>query len=320
MGIDLRQPNISGNDHEMLLGVKSYLFQLREQLQWAFDNLDLNGSGGKDESGGTVNNTTIINQTTVPAGEKEAQATFDAIKSFIIKAADIADAYYEIVSTKLQSSYVAKSDYGDYVKNTTALIEKSSEKIDQNYKNIQVIIQDVDDLDLAISNQETTFDEKLADAKTEIEDNVGVMDKLRQEEEKKLANDLDSLGKNLDAFTSIIKQEGAEAEKVVYIGVKGLIRSGLLGYDENGVAIYGIEVGQQVVNAAQETVFRATAQFRSDKLVFFDSNGDAVAYISNQKLYINYAEINDSFKIGSLVDRVIKSGEREGDIVTRWEE
>ena len=320
MGIDLRQPNISGNDHEMLLGVKSYLFQLREQLQWAFDNLDLNGSGGKDESGGTVNNTTIINQTTVPAGEKEAQATFDAIKSFIIKAADIADAYYEIVSTKLQSSYVAKSEYGDYVKNTTALIEKSSEKIDQNYKDIQVIIQDVDNLDLAVHNQETTFDEKLADTKTEIEDQVGVMDKLRQEEEKKLANDLDSLGKNLDAFTSIIKQEGAEAEKVVYIGVKGLIRSGLLGYNENGVAIYGIEVGQQVVNAAQETVFRATAQFRPDKLVFFDSNGDAVAYISNQKLYINYAEINDSFKIGSLVDRVITSGEREGDIVTRWEE
>lgn len=38
MGIELRLPNIKGNDREQLAQIRSYLYQLTEQLQWALNN------------------------------------------------------------------------------------------------------------------------------------------------------------------------------------------------------------------------------------------------------------------------------------------
>ena len=110
MEIDLRQPNISGSDHEMLLGLKSYLFQLREQLQWAFDNLEA-GSGGSGGAGGT--GTVInVNQT----GTTSSGPSFTEIKNYIIKQADIALEYinYQEVQTELKKVYVAQSQFDTY--------------------------------------------------------------------------------------------------------------------------------------------------------------------------------------------------------------
>ena len=41
MGIQIRLPNITGaSEKEQLAQLKSYLYQLSEELQWAFDNID----------------------------------------------------------------------------------------------------------------------------------------------------------------------------------------------------------------------------------------------------------------------------------------
>lgn len=44
MGIELRLPNIKGNDKEQLVQIRSYLYQLTEQLQWALNNINTSSS------------------------------------------------------------------------------------------------------------------------------------------------------------------------------------------------------------------------------------------------------------------------------------
>lgn len=61
------------------------------------------------------------------------------------------------------------------------------------------------------------------------------------------------------------------------------IKRGLLGYDSKGNAVYGIEVGE----TNQDGAFLKYARFISDRLSFFDLNGDEVAYIGAGCLYVN---------------------------------
>lgn len=60
------------------------------------------------------------------------------------------------------------------------------------------------------------------------------------------------------------------------------IKRGLLGYDEAGNAIYGIEVGE----TNEDGAFIKYARFKSDRLSFFDRNGSEVAYIGAGCLYV----------------------------------
>ena len=60
------------------------------------------------------------------------------------------------------------------------------------------------------------------------------------------------------------------------------IKRGLLGYDEDGNAIYGVEVGE----TNEEGAFSKYARFKSDRLSFYDANGTEVAYIGAGCLYI----------------------------------
>lgn len=319
MKLDLRQPNLTGSDHEVLMGLKSYLLQLRDQLQWAFDNLD--GVGSEGATSGAVSNTTIINSTSVPSNEKDAKATFDAIKSFIIGSADIANAYYDEVSTRLDGAYAAKGEYGEFVQQTTQTIKETSDRIDRNFENIQAIIIETEEIGDTVGGLNTTIETSVADAKSDLEGQLSALEAEQKREQNATKNSLDELGRNLNAFTSIIGAEGDEGQgtKVISIGVKGLIRSGLIA-EENGVPIYGVAVGQAVNNAAGEEIFKANAQFRPDKLLFFNGNGDVESYIGQQKMKINYGEIDNRFKRGDLVDTVITEGSRDGDVVTRWEE
>ena len=60
------------------------------------------------------------------------------------------------------------------------------------------------------------------------------------------------------------------------------IKRGLLGYDDNDNAIYGVEVGETTENGS----FVRYARFKSDRLSFFDENGNEVAYIGAGCLYV----------------------------------
>lgn len=96
------------------------------------------------------------------------------------------------------------------------------------------------------------------------------------------------------------------------IEVDAHINSGVLYYDDDGVPVYGLEIGQRTQIDGVET-FNKYAQFTADRLTFFDHNGYEVAYVSDEKLFITHIEVNGSFTIGKLVHTVMA----DGSVVTR---
>lgn len=126
--------------------------------------------------------------------------------------------------------------------------------------------------------------------------------------------DLQGLDQDLQGTKEGLSNDIQSLEKII-IGVTAYIKSGELYETDAGIPVYGIEVGQTVTDEVSgEEVFNKYAQFTSEKLSFFDSNGTEVAYISDKKLFIKQAEITVSLKIGGLMDSVMPNG----DIVTKW--
>ena len=239
MSVEFRLPNITATTAEgQLQQVKSYLYQMVEQLNWAMKNV---------ASGGTGTETAMTVTGGAADQEKAATSNFNNIKALIIKSADIVNAYYEVISRRLEGRYMAESDFGTYLETTTQAITENSTQIERLYTNLQEIV-----------------------------------------------SQMDGVGNTL-------------------VNVNAHIQSGLLYYDDDGIPVYGVEVGQKTeVNG--EEVFNRYARFTSGKLSFYDQNNIEVAYISNYKLYINHAEITGSLRLGGFKDMVMA----DGSVVTKW--
>lgn len=240
MAIELRYPSIPNvSEREQLVYMKSYLHQLVDQLQFALNNIG-SFTAPVVSSAQKSSVTSVIDR-------EDPAVTFNSIKSLIIKSADIVSSYYDQIKNRLEGVYVAESDFGTYVEQTSQDIEQTSTKTDQLFESIQAI--------------------------------------------------------------------STEIENIAYslIDTNAYIRSGLLFTGDNGVPVYGLEIGQKV-KIDDEEVFRKFARFTADRLSFYDQNGSEVAYISDYKLYIRNVEITSSYKIGGLVDTVMSNG----DVVTKW--
>ena len=131
-----------------------------------------------------------------------------------------------------------------------------------------------------------------------------------EEAEQRIVENSTSIEQILTNIQEIITQNALEHSK---IDVSANIKSGVLDTDENGVPVYGVEVGQRTEIDGVE-VFDKFARFTSDRLSFFDQNDNEVAYISDRKLYITHAEIKSSFRMGGFMDTVLS----DGSIVTKW--
>lgn len=139
-GIELRLPNISEgmSDREMLLQLRSYLYQLIPQLQWALGNA---GSS----SGGTV---TVVNRSSVSpspsvSSSGSAKVTFEQLKPLIIASAEIVNAYYDEINKRLEGTYVAESDFGIFKSETSQTLTATSEAVRQNFSNTAAIISEL---------------------------------------------------------------------------------------------------------------------------------------------------------------------------------
>lgn len=264
MGIDIRQPNINAKT-EAEQQIKSYLIQLAEQLNWALKNID------------TSNNTVVVTPTpksliSSSQTTASAEATFGSIKALIIKSADIVNAYYEEINKKLEGQYVAQSDFGIFEEQTSQDVYENSTNINRTFNNVQEIKSGMDSSIEALSDEIGEVDSKVA----EVEENTST-------EIQSLKAELETLNFSLAEVTANIK-------------------SGLLYYDDNGVPVYGLEVGQKNIIDGVE-VFNKYARFTAGRLSFYDQNGTEVAYISDYKLYITHAEVTGTLKLGGyLVD------------------
>lgn len=141
MGIEIRLPQInSDTDKGQLTQIKSYLYQLAEQLNWALSNLD-------------VRNTDVVSMKTngsgsgTTTGDTEDQGTFDKVKGLIIKSADIVNSYYYTIKKKLEGEYEAISDYGTFKEKTEALLTATSKALEVTFTNEQEIDANGYDID-----------------------------------------------------------------------------------------------------------------------------------------------------------------------------
>lgn len=234
MSITIKTPNITGGtDREKLQQIQSYLYQMAQQLQWAFGTLET----------GTTGITQNIPQptNTEQTQNENPKSTFAGIKDLIIKSSDIVNAYYTSINKRLEGVYVAQSDFGTYSEKISSDIKANNTSINQIYTDIRAVSDTVDML----------YDQT--------------------------------------------------------IGTNAYLKSGLLYEDDDGIPVYGLEIGQtNSVNG--EDIFDKFARFSADRLSFFDRNDTEVAYISDYKLYITNAEITGSLLIGGKFKIYYSSG------------
>ena len=100
---------------------------------------------------------------------------------------------------------------------------------------------------------------------------------------------------NIQQITSAL-----EEVKHTLIEVNAYMKSGLLAYDDNGVPIYGLEVGQRNTVDGEE-IFNKYARFTANRLSFYDQNDTEVAYMSDYKFYITNGEITGTLKLGAFL-------------------
>jgi hypothetical protein len=138
----------------------------------------------------------------------------------------------------------------------------------------------------------------------------GTYTEQASQEMQKNSTAIESFYENMQTILTDIENLELEHSR---IDVSANIRSGLLDTDDNGVPVYGVEVGQRTEIDGVE-VFDKFARFVSDRLSFFDQNDNEVAYISDRKLYINHVEVTGTFSMGGFVDTVLA----DKSIVTKW--
>lgn len=137
MAITIQTPNINAaSDRERLLQIQSYLYQMANQLQWAFSTIETGSSGVQSQQ----QTSQSLKVTADPA------STFAGLKNLIIKSADIVDAYYQEISSRLEGVYVAQSDFGTYTEETAQDIQQNSLGINQLFTNVRTLSNTVDEL------------------------------------------------------------------------------------------------------------------------------------------------------------------------------
>ena len=123
-----------------------------------------------------------------------------------------------------------------------------------------------------------------------------------EETHKKTVENSDGIAdlyKNIQTIT-----DNTATIKKYLIDTNAYIKSGLLDYDDNGAAIYGIEIGQKdaIQNLGdEENIIKRWSRFTADKLSFYNADDKEIAWISGYKMYIKNAEFQESVKFGGYI-------------------
>lgn len=126
--VEIRLPELSGStEAEQLRQIRSYLYSLASQLQYAFD-----GAGEPAA------------QSASPAAAQREQAqTLSSLKSLIIRSAEVTERIAEKLEMRLAGKYVAQSQFGAFTQLTEQRITAEAEGLRQEFSNVQKIEADV---------------------------------------------------------------------------------------------------------------------------------------------------------------------------------
>lgn len=130
----IRQPNITAaTEREQILQMRSYLYQLSQDLQFALGAVEKQIITVQDTAANAEREVSRVSESQNP------KAQFSGLKALIIKSADIVNAYYEEINRRLTGQYLAISDFGVYKQETSQEIRENSEGITRAFSNLQVI-------------------------------------------------------------------------------------------------------------------------------------------------------------------------------------
>lgn len=140
MNINIGLPNITSTTPQGQMGeMRSYIYQLAEQLNWAFNTISEAQSSG-NTSQIAIDKGNGVKESISP---EEAQSTFNSIKALIIKSADIVKAYEETIITDFNSEYFADSDFGTYLETTNRTVTETAGSVTDIINNVQTIKDEV---------------------------------------------------------------------------------------------------------------------------------------------------------------------------------
>lgn len=133
---EIRLPNITGvTEQEQLMQMKSYLYQLTGQLNFA-----LKAVNSEDKNSQQITLASKESAADKATEQENKLKTFIELKNLIIKSADVIEKIQDVVTKELEGSYVAISDFGTYEDETKALIEQTSERSTENYESVKKLI------------------------------------------------------------------------------------------------------------------------------------------------------------------------------------
>lgn len=253
MNIPLPQ-QLSGSDREQLQGMKTYLYQLAQELQFALGTVEKQITSVQDTAANAQREVRSVSESQAP------KAQFSGLKALIIKSADIVEAYYEEINRRLSGQYLAISDFGTYRQETEQVITENSQGITRIFSDVQTISTSIGQAQADIQ----AMDASLGQAQSDIQ----------------------AIDASLEQAQDLI----AEVREAV-IRVNAWIKTGKLGEDDNSLPIYGVEIGQQT-EADGLVVFQKFARLMANRLSFFDQNGNEVSFIGDETMHITKAEIS----------------------------
>lgn len=130
-----------GSEKEQLAAVQRYLFTMSRQLEKALSNLD-ETNFAPDSTAHAVVGGGMSEETKAAVAQQAA-----ALRSLIVKNADIVRAELDRITARLSSSYVAVSDYGSFTESISTAVEATARDITavyDYYADIQAAVDKVD--------------------------------------------------------------------------------------------------------------------------------------------------------------------------------
>lgn len=134
MKVDLRLPSItSGTPDSQMSQIKSYLYQLVEQLNYSLNQIENGGDSAVAES-------PSASKSYFPSGQSgDIINTFNAMKTLIIKSTDIINAYYEEISKRLKGSLNTTDEFMIYSDRNADNFEMIMQRITENGEDIALL-------------------------------------------------------------------------------------------------------------------------------------------------------------------------------------
>lgn len=175
-----------------------------------------------------------------------------------------------------------------------SLIIKTADTVEAYYEEVKRTLES--DY-LAVSD----FGEYQRKASQDIEENSSGVKRSFTDIQTIRTDDLSAINENVEGVDgkadTALSDLGKLTERIKLITAN--VTTGLLYETDDGTPIYGVEVGQTILENGEQT-FKKFARFTADRLSFYDQNESEVAWISDYKLYITDAEIKGKATLGAF--------------------